>query len=265
MLTRADEKTSAALKLLLDKIPENSVRLSALLGAYGTDRGFFNVWIQNDFAAVISRLENTFSVIDFGGLDLDEAAFFLDFNPYFRRLTGNVGTVRQISLPLSARFTLERVNLMRFAVRRDKAVNLPPAAPAQQLILARQPELRAVYDLIAGVLPQESDYAAWYADLNHRMRHGCARAYLLFCGGKPACACLVSAESIAAGLISGVATKSELRGRGFATHVIACVCADLADSGKISVLECMDNLLPFYENLGFEKIGGVAELEVELK
>jgi GNAT superfamily N-acetyltransferase len=259
MLTSADKSMAEKLMPLLYPAPEISVRLAALLCAYGTGCTFFNVWIQNDFGAALFRLENTFSLLDLGDTDFEEAAFFLNFNPYFKRLTGDYGTVQTISSLLDRSGTLERMNLLRHAAT---AVNFSPEQSAR-FEIATQPELRGVFDLIADVLPQESDYPAWYADLSHRIRHGCARAYLLSDGGKPASACLISAESAKAGLISGVATKPLFRGHGNASQLITKVCSDLNACGKIPVLECYDALLSFYEKRGFEKIGEMGELETE--
>jgi GNAT superfamily N-acetyltransferase len=253
VLTRAAENEAAGLMPLLEGAPERSVRLSALLRAYGTSRNFFNVWIQDDFGAVISRLEDTFSIMDCGRADLEEAAFFLEFNPYFKRLSGDINIVEQLFPLFGARLRLERVNLMSFDGK-GSAARMPG--------LSRKPQLKTVFDVITGELPQESDYMAWYADLSHRIRHGCARAYLLSDGGEPASACLVSAESNSAGLISGVATRPRFRGRGMATRVIACACTDLAAVGKTPVLECVDEMMPFYKKLGFKKIGDIGELEV---
>lgn len=259
MLTSVDKNMAATLMPLLDRSPELSVRLAALLRAYGTGRGFFNVWVQNDYKAALFRLEGSFFFLDLGDADFDETAFFLNFNPYFKRLAGEYDTLVKLSQLMPDHLTLSRTNLLRRSPGGGGAGG--PAEADGRLSLSRSPDLKAVYSLTAEVLPQEAEYAAWYTDLSHRIRHGCACAYLLCCEGTPVSACLISAESGRAGLISGVCTRPGYRGHGFASAMLTNVCDDLADSGKLPVLECADELIPFYQRFGFQKAGETGELE----
>lgn len=251
---------AAKLMPLLNQVPEISVRLGALLRAYGTGRSFFNVWVQNDYKAALFRLESTFFFLDLGESDYEETAFFLNFNPYFKRLAGEYGALTKLAQLMPGDLTLTRTNLMIYRGT-GRSNNSGHAETDGRLSLCRSPDLKTVYGLIAQALPQEADFTAWYADLSHRIRHGCARAYLLRCEEKPVSACLISAESDRAGLISGVCTQSAYRAKGFASAMLASVCDDLASSGKIPVLECADELMSFYERLGFQKAGEIGDLE----
>ena len=177
MLIHAAENETEKLIRLFDRSPEFSVRMSALLKAYGTGWRFFALWVQNESGAVISRLEDTFSVLDCDGADPAELSFFLEFNPYFKRLSGSMSIVEKLFPLFGSKVKLERVNLMSFYCNNIPAKQFPD--------LSRQPNLKIVYDIINSALPQKSGFMPWYSDLSHRIRHGCARAYLLYDGANP--------------------------------------------------------------------------------
>ena len=255
MLIRVGPETAETLTPMLEKQPELAVRASALLKAYGTERHFFNIWVQNDYGAVLTRLDSTFSLLDLGGIDYEETAFFLEFNPYFKRLAGELSAIRNTAAFFDRNYKLERINLM-------KLENFSPVKSAPFVTLVSQPELKEVFHIITDVMTQETNFTAWYTDLSHRIRHGGARAFLLRLGGESVSACLVSAESGSAGLISGLATQEDSRCCGFGSRILAGACEALRASGKTPVLECFDSLLPFYEKAGFAKIGDEGELDI---
>lgn len=260
MLKRAEEKDAERLFGALGACPELSVRLCALINAYGFDRRFFTVWIQDDFGAVLFRLEGVFSFIDLGGADYEEAAFFLSFDPYFRRLLGEYGAVSRLAAMLGAPCAPESMCVMRMKSAPPAAAGTPASAklpPGARLL--REPMLRTVYSLVSGILPPGSSYDAWYADLSHRIRHGCARAYLIELSGVPVCACLLSAVSGSAALISGLCTAEPFRGRGLATAMLESICQDMLACGLTPVLECTGALEGFYISAGFEKTALIGE------
>lgn len=254
-MRQADEADARALLPLLDRAPELTVRLSALLRAYGTGRRFFCVWVQDDFSAALYRLDDTFAFIDLGGADYEEAAFFLNLEPYFRQLTGEYDAVSHFAQLLCVPDP-ERMNLMRSTCRENASVSGGRVAAVE-----RAYDLESVYSLISANLPLGSSFEAWYADIFHRIRHGCARAYLVCEDGAPACACLVSAESAGMGFISGLCTAPEFRSRGLASQLLASVRRELGLEGRGAVLECNDLLRPFYEHLGFECFAHSGELD----
>ena len=253
MLYHLDEAGMPALLPLLDRRPEQSVRIRALLQAYGTGREFFCVWVQDGCRACIARLESSFFLVDLGGADYEEAAFFLEFNPYFICLAGEAAAVSRTAAFFSAPCAVECNRLMRWEG--------PPPIYERDGI-DRRPDLKEVYRIITAQFPLPGGFAPWYTDLNHRIRHGCARAYLLREAGRPVSACLVSAESPLAGLISAVTTLPGCRGRGYASSLLAAACADLHTAGRRPVLECRESLVSFYRRLGFEEDFDVAELRV---
>jgi GNAT superfamily N-acetyltransferase len=252
MLTHIEAETLGEILPLLDRFPEKSVRISALLKAYGTGRDFFNVWIQDDGRAVVTRLDSNFTFLDLSGADYEEISFFLEFNPYFHRLIGETGQVERIAHAMTENCEISRCNLMRL----HNANLLPPRTHE----VMQNPPLTDVYALVSAEYELDANFELWYSDISHRIRHGCARTFLALGEHIPVSACLVSAESERAGLISCIVTRPEYRRRGYAGSLISTACRDLTDNGKIPVLECHDTRLAFYASLGFEKIADMAEI-----
>jgi len=250
MISRLHVEKADTLIPRLFAYPEISVRLGALFSAYGTETSFFNIWIQGDYSAVLARLDSTFFMLELSNADFEEAAFFLEFNSNFKRLVGSANTVEKLSKFFSYPFSITNSNLLKNSTATHTLLYEP----------VKEPELSAVFEVLTGNNPIASVHIPWYTDISHRIRHDCARAYLIYEDTLPTCACLISAESNRAGLISGVVTKPEYRGRGFASAIVTCACLDLLKDGKTPVLECSDNILGFYKRLGFEKIDQISKL-----
>lgn len=262
MLNRLKKDDTQKIQSVINAQPGLNARVSALIKAYGTDQRFFNVWHQ-DFDTVIARLEGSFFVCEGKNTDFEELAFFLNFNPYFSRLSGKADVVEKISRFLTVEHEYRRCDFMTMPLKtaksREKTLN------KNDFEIDSSPKLKNVYDVIFESQSDEfriGGFEPWYVDVSHRIRHGCARAYLLKDEGGPRSACVVSAESDFAGLISGVATIPQLRGRGFATAAVSRACCDLAQCGKQPVLECLPSLAGFYGKLGFEKTAEVEELSI---
>lgn len=256
MLTRAKSSESWDLLAALAKDPAFGVRISALLKAYGLNLPFFNVWRQ-DSDAVLARLESSFFLYAESGADFEEIAFFLRFNPYFQHLTGKRETVEKVADLLDDGIDRTEFHCMSL----HQSISHPSEFAKEAEANA---DLRAVYEVMLSAKSDSfsvSEFMPWFADVSHRIRHGCARAYLLRINNITVSACLVSAESDFAGLLSGVATKPEHRGRGYASAVVSAACRDLCEIGKLPVLECLPALVPYYAKFGFEHTGSVLVLE----
>jgi ribosomal protein S18 acetylase RimI-like enzyme len=258
MLTRIKESEIEKLEEALSADPVFNVRLSALVRAYGTGHPFFNVWRQ-EWDVVLARLESSFFIYAGENADFEEIAFFLQFNPYFRRLAGKSQILKQVTSFLGDGYELCDFDCM---VYREKVKN----QPAQCVIIDSEPDLKSVYEVMKSTESADftvGEFMPWYADVSHRIRHGCARAYLLRVNSEPVSVCLVSAQSDGAGLISGVATKSNFRGRGYAAALTSKVCFDLKTCGKLPVLECLPFLADYYVRVGFEKIDTVTVIDIK--
>lgn len=256
MLNHLKNNERERLQAVLAAQPAFNVRVSALLKAYGAGQSFFNVWHQ-DFDTVLARLESSFFICAGENADFEEIAFFLRFNPYFNRVIGKSEAIEKIAAFFAGGY--ERRSFDFLALQEKATVT------GEQPAIDALPSLSDVYNVMDSAKSDEftvGDFVPWYTDISHRIRHGCARAFLLKSGGLAASACLVSAESQSAGLISGVATCPEFRGHGFAIAVLRRACSDLAQGGKLPVLECLPSLTKYYSNQGFYKLGEVEELNI---
>ncbi len=230
-----------------------SVRISALISAYGTGLSFFQIYEQNRRQAVLARLDDDFFLLD-NGADFEELAVFLRMEPHFSCLCGPADAVEKLAALIPG---ARCETFCRMAVPEAPTLRKQAETPFKRFSIDRDPPLRAVYPLSG---PKSGAFDAWYADVSHRIRHGCARAYLLRADGAPASACLISAESEWAGLISGVFTVPSCRGRGLASALVSAASADLIACGKQPVLDCLAPLSGFYARLGFSPAGGAAVL-----
>jgi predicted GNAT family acetyltransferase len=134
--------------------------------------------------------------------------------------------------------------------------------PEMMYKTVKHPDLKKIFSIIKTTYEGNMEFGPWYVDISHRKRHDCARVYLIndLLDSKPASACLISAESDCAGLISGVSTLPQYRGRGYATTGVIQACTDLRHDRKLPLLECYDEKRPYYEKLGFEFLLKTAEL-----
>ena len=107
-----------------------------------------------------------------------------------------------------------------------------------------EPPLGEVYKILSSSF--DIGYEHWYADMSHRIRHGVAKARRL--GGS---ALIIQHDINGEALLSQIATIPGQRGRGNAARLISSVCAELSPS-EVYVI-CEDELLPFYQKIGFEK------------
>jgi ribosomal protein S18 acetylase RimI-like enzyme len=244
MLRLLTETDRPAFDAFAREYPLDTVRIAALLAAYGAASPFFETWMSEDRLCAVARLDGAGFLAAAPGADPDELAAFFRFGPGFASLTGPVPVVEAVAAALGVpQGCLRRFERLRFE-------RFPPSLLAGQLVCGASP-LREAYAVLAQA--GEADgiaFDAWYADMSHRLRHGCARAYTAGTG-RPVSACLVAAESAAAGLIAGVATLPDFRGRGYASSLVLRAAEDLRAAGKCAVLECAQSLLPFYQKLGF--------------
>lgn len=238
MIARINDEQANQLAPLFARKAADSVRISALLGAYGTGHTFFSIYLQKQKHTILSQLDDTFLLMDYGA-DHAELAHFMQWSPHFSRLMGAYPSLESIAAFLPGG-TLRRYARM--------TASAPTFSQRSGFKIDRHPSLREVYEVGGS---SSSAFDVWYADMSHRIRHGWARAYLIRANGEPASACLVSAESRWAGLISSVATQKTWRGHGFASALIQAACTDLLHCKKSVVLECEFSLCRFYSNLGF--------------
>jgi ribosomal protein S18 acetylase RimI-like enzyme len=235
--------------------PHLTVRISALLAAYGTNQRFFKVW-EHNHSCIIARLDNSFYVYAPQGADYEELAVFFCAANGALTISGQSDTIRKIADFIKSPFNITYCNI---AVKSNIGIY-----NKLDIEIDNNPRLELVYEVLKSCENTGftvGEFNSWYVDISHRIRHGCGRAYLINCEQAAAC-CLVEAQSGFAGLISGVAVKPQFRAKAFATALVSNASEVLHQSGRIPVLECSDNMLPFYEKMGFVKVDVGASLGV---
>jgi GNAT superfamily N-acetyltransferase len=102
------------------------------------------------------------------------------------------------------------------------------------------------------------DINKWYTDISHNLRHGISQAYVL---EDSACAVkMFSSSGIT--YLSYISTRKEQRGKGYASRLVGAICSDEAAKGNTVQLFCGDQLVKFYESVGFVTLGKAVELTI---
>ena len=116
--------------------------------------------------------------------------------------------------------------------------------------------LGEIYKIVSSGFDIDRDM--WYTDTSHMLRHGIARAYTL---AGEACAIRMFASG-GISYVSYVCTRPEARGAGYATAILAHICAENAANGAETFVFCEKDLRPFYESAGFRLAGYAGEIKI---
>lgn len=139
----------------------------------------------------------------------------------------------------------EESELFRFSSYLIPESETPPAFS----LLSENPPLQEVFEIIKDGFPG-IDHDSWYTDMNHRIRHDCAKVYIY--GNATAS---VLADINGAVFISMVASKKETRGNGDAKKLLRSLGLHFEKQGKEISILCRQELSPFYKKAGFYESG----------
>lgn len=244
MLRRIDELSKPKALELLNLNPVYNLRIISLLNAYGTEHNFFNVYMSDK--SIIAELEGNFFIAVTEQVELEEIEAFIKCSPK----VSSVSSKKQTLEKLFDIKTLKLYSLMSFESK-----------SFQNSLETYQPKLQEVYDLLKDNTNDSitlGDYMPWYADMSHRIRHGSAEVYGLLINGQLVTALLLTAITKNFALIGGVVTDKSCRKKGYAKKLLNNVSNKLLAQQKVPILECNDDLIEFYKNNGFKKIGDYA-------
>jgi GNAT superfamily N-acetyltransferase len=240
------------------KEPHLTVKIHSLIKAYGTNQFFFKVWLNTE-ECIIARLDNSIYVYASNTKDFEEVTFFLSSiisNSNSKiNISGKSNTIQKLAELMKLPYCIKYFNIL-INKQKEKYIEA-------DITIDKNPKLESVYEVIKScenVNFTVGEFSNWYVDISHRIRHDCGQAYLISLEQASAC-CLVSAKSNFAGLISGVAVKPQYRGNGFASILVKLACENLQQRAKLPVIECSDDMLPFYEKMGFKAVDRGAGLE----
>ncbi len=215
-----------------------SVRIFSLLGAYGCKYPFAVFYRQLDdggnITAVISSLDGDFTVsVRDDSADIDEIADFLRTVGFKSVLCGEINGISEIFTQGAVMVTSKSFELFADAGCVDPYPNL--------------------FDLYNFLDYTDGSFDAWYIDLNHRIRHGYARAYALKVNGETVSSAVLSSIYGDNAVLSAVRTGEDKRGFGYGSSLVCAVCSDFG--GKVYLMREKDRNEFFYKRLGFENTG----------
>lgn len=198
--------------------------------AYGLSRPFAQFW--TDGAAAYGMLDGVMRIA--GAVeDPEEARSFL----------GAVGAAQVVcSAENGARLGL-RAAARGAVLEKDLAGAPAPAEPAP---------VRAVYEVLAAN-GMAGDFEPFYLDLSHRLRHGAARASVLYAGGE-AVAAAAAALAGETALVTAVAVLPAEQGKGYGGAVLRAVEAQLGGC-RAYLLRAEHENERFYARRGYVQSG----------
>lgn len=215
-----------------------SVRILSLLGAYGCKYPFARFYRQvndsGEITAIISVLDKDITIsIDEERADKEELAEFVSVIGY--------DSVLCSELPINSA-TCESGAIMKT----DKTVEFTNRFGE----INEYPNLFDLYNFIGY---GDGDFDAWYVDINHRIRHGFAKAFTLNVGGEIVSSAIFSSIHNKNAILTAVRTKPELRGMGYASALVSSICCDYG--GTVYLMRESGKNESFYEKLGFKNVG----------
>lgn len=228
---------------------ENSLlgtRITCQLKAYGLERDFLDAWYyyseDGDISAVITKFEDSVTLISFKNSDLSEIKAFLDMLG-FASLCCNEITAKALGYQAD---TTKNAYIF-YGNPESKALND-----------LTEGYYRSAYELISKNIPDSFDnsnyaYLTFLSDFTFRKKRGFARIKGTLFEGRVASCALTSAETDTAAIISGVACDTELRMKGLGKKTVLALADELsAENKKVYVIALNKSAEGFYEHIGFE-------------
>lgn len=207
-------------------------KLGAVAMAYGFGRDFSRLW--TDGAAAYCLLDGELSIA--GRPEEPEEA-----REFLRMLgPGSVFCERGLAGELGLRVSIEGA-VMAKALPRGAPVSFPA------------PGLREVWELLTeSGMPL--DFEPFYLDMSHRLRHGAALALGEYREGRLAGCAVVSAVTEGEALLSALAVRKDLRGRGIGSGLMGMV-REALPGHTLYLLRQSGRNREFYERFGFVNVG----------
>ena len=214
-----------------------AVRILSLLDAYGTEYDFCRFYAQyNDdgiVTAILSRLDGhiTLSHTDlFNSEELDEF----------------VNTIGYETLLCDGDFDMKCEYESGIVMKSESKVE----KSLSYAVIDDYPSLVDMFNLDDY---SANDFSAWYVDMSHRIRHGCARAYSLSVNDEIISTAVFSSIYNGAAVLTAVRTLPEFRKMGYASALVSYMLFDT--EGDVYLMREKDRNKSFYEKLGFKDNG----------
>ncbi len=215
-----------------------SVKILSLLKAYGTKYPFVRFYAQkNDEGTVTAIL----SVLD-GDITLSFALSLADTDE-LREFISVIGFN-----------TLLCNGLFKFNAKFESGVIMESSKKAEFMCnYTEVDEYPYLFDLYNFVDYDGIDFESWYVDINHRIRHNCAKAVTLNINDEIISSAILSSIYNNDAVITAVQTKPEFRNSGYGSALVSAMCCDV--KGTVYLMREENKNENFYKRLGFINTG----------
>lgn len=214
-----------------------SVRILSLLNAYGCKYPFARFYRQIDdngtITAIISYLDHDATISFSDDADLNELSEFIS-------VIGFSSVLCDERLSVSADYESGIV------MKSTKSIEISMS----YITIDEYPPLFDLYNFIDY---GESNFEAWYVDINHRIRHNTAKAVTLNVNDEIISSAIFSSIYENNAVLTGVQTKPEFRKMGYGSALVSSMCCDFG--GTVYLMRENGRNESFYKKLGFENIG----------
>lgn len=227
-------------------------RINTTLAAYGTDDRFVRTWYEEKdekLVAVMQLTEGAAVVKCRQDADFDSLTALLQFVGA-KTVIGDRESVKNLPFMVSGQGMLMTCDSLS-----------APAATAQPV---DSEQLADLYPVLFGESAKENDkraFAAWFADLSHRVRHGLCECFAIYKNNIAVSCAAVLYSNAQYGCIGAVATRPEFRKHGFGKDCTLAATQNVIAHGQTACLACADSgIHQWYEAMGFSVCGEWAEL-----
>lgn len=213
-----------------------TIRILSLLKSYGTKynfAAFYRQVIDGRITAIMSRLDNDFTLSVADGFDNEEIVRFLCVTGYSSLLCSDKPL-------LSSRY--EEGVVMRCDKKLEKSM--------LGVHIDEYPKLMDLYNFVDY---EGQDFKAWYVDISHRVRHKTAKAYTLNVNDEIISSGILSSIFDTSAILTAVRTSDEFRRMGYGSLLVSHIVSDV--KGTVYIMRDKELNESFYTRLGFENTG----------
>lgn len=254
------ESDRAALTEYIQREPEMNLFLIGDMENYGVNSEVVNFYVHEQWGRwdfVILRFYQFFILYSpYEDYNAEEAVLFLK-NQTPECISGKTSLLQKIA-PMFPQWKLQSTLLSRCG-EVERSFASPKELALRVLTPQDAPE---AIDLLCSIKEFEGTYGKNEKSVHmKRMQEEMAQGGKLVMGGyvdgRLAAIAETSAENSQSAMIVGVATKKELRGRGYASAVVSALCTDCFQRGKKFLCLFYDNPNAgrIYNRIGFREIG----------
>ncbi|MCM1114445.1 MAG: GNAT family N-acetyltransferase [Clostridium sp.] len=219
-----------------DKTDLFSIRIKALLKSYGTSYDFASFYVQyidSHITAVLSKLDNDFTVSYTDDADINEIWEFVNVIGYNSVLC---------DYNFSTDGAFDWGDIM---VTKSKTEIFIPYTELD--------EFPKLMDLFNYNDYDAADFESWYVDISHRVRHNTAKAYTLKVNDEIISSGIFSSIYNNDAVLTAVQTEPQFRRMGYGSALVSAMIGDI--KGKVYLMREHNKNEEFYKKLGFINIG----------